>query len=191
MSEIILIAWAKTDWAEQGRLIGRTDLPLNESGRAAATAIAEQLDAAPPDAIKSGPEEEARETARIIAKRFRLRLSRPIKELAEINLGLWSGLTEAELQQRFTGAHEQWRENPEAICPPEGETIGDALARLNRAVERMAHKQAAGRLGMVVGPMAAAALRCHLSDKSFDHFWRYYDEGSPVHRVIVSETASD
>lgn len=190
MSEVILIAWGRTDWTEQHRLIGGTNLPLNDAGKADLALLAETLDAAPPDAIKSGPEDVARDSARIIAKRFKLRVGRPTKELAELNLGLWSGLTESEIEQRFTRAHEQWRENAETVCPPEGESVGDAAVRLNRAAQRVLRKHDEGRVALVVGPMAAAVLRCRLSGESLEGFWRYYDEGVAVHRVPRPPTSA-
>lgn len=190
MSEIILMRWGQTDWSEQGRLEGRTDLPLTPSGLGEIARLIESLDAAPPDSVHCGPEEAARETARLLSKRFRLRVGRPVRDLAEVHLGLWSGLTEGEIEQRFNRAHEQWRENPDTVCPPEGETLDHAAARLNRARQRLLKKHPEGRIAFVVGPMAGAILRCVANGENLRRFWEHFDAAEPLVRLPAAGRAA-
>lgn len=185
MSDVILIPWARTDWAAQGRLSGRTDLPLNADGITDVDRWAAELLGAPPTLLQIGPEEAARETARILSRRFGLRSARPIKDLAEMHIGLWAGLTADEIEQRFTSAYQDWRNQPESVCPPEGEPFADAALRLERAARRALRKHADQRVAFVVGPMAAAALRCTLADGAMDRFWEYFDAPPAPFRLVA------
>ena len=183
MSDLLIIPWGRTDWGDARRLIGRTDLPLNDAGRAQVDDWAAQLLDAPPALLQYGPEEAARETARLLSRRLGLRSGRPIGDLAEMDVGLWAGLTPADVEQRFTSAYDDWRNSPESVCPPEGEPVADALRRIERAAQRSLRKHAQSRVGFVVGPMAAAALRCKLEEGAMERFWEYVDAPAAPYRL--------
>ena len=183
MTEVIILPWGRTDWADQGRLIGATNLPLNEHGRIEVTSWASMLASSPPDKLQYGPEEAGRETTSILARRLHIRHGRPSKQLREPSLGLWEGLTVVELEQRFTSAYEDWRGSPESFCPPEGEPVADAAERLHAAAERVLRKDADERVLFVVGPMAAALLRCKLAGEPISEFWTYLHAEAPMWRL--------
>ena len=94
--DIFLVRHGVTDWNEQGRLLGRTDVGLNERGRAQATAVAEALREFPLGAVLASPQRRTQETAELIAQAHGL----PVEtepDLAEVWLGRWQGKTFAEL----------------------------------------------------------------------------------------------
>src|SRR5262249_22065982 len=155
--------------------MGITDLPLNDAGRAELVVLAAQLAEAPPEQFQFGPEEASRETASLVAQAVGQKARRPVRDLHEINLGLWQGLCEEELKQRFTSAYEQWRESPETVALPEGEPMADAAMRVQHAAERALRRYRDKRIAFVLGPMAAAALRSRLEDRSLARFWEHYD----------------
>ena len=68
-------------------------------------------------------------TAEIIGKALGLRPKR-IDELRNLDQGLWQGLQIDEIKRRNTKLFRQWIEDPRTICPPQGETIEDALERV-------------------------------------------------------------
>ena len=183
MTEVLLIGWGRTDWSDAGRLEGITDLPLNPAGRESVAALAESLRAAPPDDIFHGPEEAARETARRLGGSLGIRPHRAVKDLHELNLGLWQGLRREEIEQRFTSAYEEWRVSPESVAPPEGEPVAEAAARLRAAALRRLKRRDGRRVALVVGPMAAAMLRGLLTDGTLSAFWEYYDAAEQVARL--------
>lgn len=97
MTEFLLVRHGQTDWNRLGRVQGRTDVPLNTTGRAEARHIAEiiaGLDRL--DAIAASPLSRAAETAQIIAAR---RPSVPLllrPGLIERDHGSLEGLSPAE-----------------------------------------------------------------------------------------------
>lgn len=65
MSRVLLARHGETEWNEQGRLIGWTDLPLSETGRATARRLGAQLAAFEIDHVWSSDLLRTIETARI------------------------------------------------------------------------------------------------------------------------------
>lgn len=189
MAKLILIPAAQTDWRAQGRLAGDTDLPVNELGHRQAVNIGQEIANLSPTLIRSGPEQASKQTASLIAHDRGLRL-RTVKALREVNLGLWQGMTLAELQERFAKVYRQWRNDPLSIEPPEGETISIAAERLTAAIEKLRRKNEAGCFAIVAGQYAFAILRSRLMDHSYEHFWDYVDQDQAVQVIELPNTQS-
>lgn len=92
----ILVRHCLTDWNEQGRWQGRTDIPLNDTGRAQARDFATILENKSIAHIVSSPLQRAYETAKIIGAH----LSIPItceEALTECSFGKLEGLTKKQI----------------------------------------------------------------------------------------------
>ena len=59
--KLYLLRHGRTRWNEEGKLQGRTDVPLNEEGRAGALRAREELRHVPFSAVFSSPLSRARE----------------------------------------------------------------------------------------------------------------------------------
>jgi broad specificity phosphatase PhoE len=175
MLKLILIPAAQTEWRAAGRLAGDTDLPLNEQGHRQAVHWASQIAPMKPELVRCGPEQSTKQTASIIAHQLGIHL-RTIKELREINLGLWQGLTHQDFEERFPKVHRQWRAEPESIEPPDGETITAVADRLAAGLLKIRRKHATGIVAIPLGQYAFAILRCRLLDDTYDKFWEYVDD---------------
>lgn len=95
-TQVILVRHGTTDWNEQGRLLGRSDVALNERGRAEVRALAASLRGLSPGEIRSSPQTRAVETAAAIAEACALEVTADDR-LAEVWLRGWQGKTFAEL----------------------------------------------------------------------------------------------
>ena len=67
MTDLILWRHGQTDYNSQGRIQGRVDVPLNETGRDQARRAAEDIAALGPTRIVSSPLVRARDTAEALA----------------------------------------------------------------------------------------------------------------------------
>ncbi len=135
MSEIVLIRPGCTDFDEQKRIQGTLDLPLNSRGQEQVQQIVEQLHDIPLEAIYTSESDPAKTTAEAIGDS----LAVPVKineGLTNLNQGLWQGLQIDEVRRKYPKAFKQWQESPETICPPEGETISDALIRIKKTIKK-------------------------------------------------------
>jgi broad specificity phosphatase PhoE len=114
VAELILVRHGETDWNRDRRYQGHADPPLNEAGRAQAHELAGSLEELELDAIYTSDLRRAAETAEIIHAGRDIPLWRE-RGLREIDVGSWSGLTRAEIEERFPGAEHHDGETPEAM----------------------------------------------------------------------------
>ena len=155
---ILLARHGETDWNREGRFQGHADPPLNETGRAQARELADQLATTPFDAVYSSDLSRAHETARLVAATHGVPVVTDTG-LREIDVGSWSGLTRSEIELRFPGAEHH-----------DGETRADHLQRVLATVLRIAHEHPGERILVVSHGGSLRALRRHCT-------------GEPVHPI--------
>jgi broad specificity phosphatase PhoE len=137
MTTLLFARHGETDWNRDGRWQGWADPPLNDVGREQARALAEQLRATPFDAVYSSDLRRAHETAEIVGAPHGVPI-RIDRDLREIDVGSWSGLTRAEIAKRFPDGNR-----------PDGETREQHAERVLAAVTRIARENE-GRRVLVV-----------------------------------------
>ena len=100
MTHLALIRHGTTDWNAEQRVQGHTDIPLNDTGRSQARALAARLQAEKWDRIYASDLSRARETAEIVAAAVGL----PVQidpRLREMSCGQMEGTTEADRVARW------------------------------------------------------------------------------------------
>jgi len=158
VTTILLARHGETDWNRTGRFQGHADPPLNDAGRAQARELADRLRDTPFDAVYTSDLRRAHETAEIVAASHGV----PVVAdpgLREVDIGSWSGLTRAEVEQRFPDAEHH-----------DGESRADHLARVLATVERIARAHPDARILIVSHGGSLRALRRHCA-------------GEPVHPI--------
>jgi broad specificity phosphatase PhoE len=139
----VLLRHGQTIWNAERRFQGQTDIPLDETGTAQAERVARLLAALRPDVIVSSDLGRAVSTAQPLAKFTGLVVSLD-KDLRERSGGLWEGLTDEEIRERYPRERETWN-------PPEGEAAEAVADRVAAALQRVAGTVPPGGLGVVVG----------------------------------------
>jgi broad specificity phosphatase PhoE len=155
VTTLLLARHGETDWNRDGIWQGWADPPLNETGRAQARALAEQLRDVPFDAVYASDLQRALETAEILAEPPGVPV-RTDAGLREIDIGSWSGLTRAEIDERFPHGER-----------PDGETREQHAARVLAAVERIARANPGRRVLLVTHGGTMRALHGHVTDEPF------------------------
>lgn len=133
MLSLILIRHGQTDWNQEGRIQGRTDIPLNTAGRAQALSLqaACRWLTAPesmPYRVLSSPLSRALETARIaLGEAISITTD---ERLAEIDYGAWGGVPGSTLEENQPAACARWfgRQEPH-YCPHGGESWAELEER--------------------------------------------------------------
>lgn len=129
MTRMLLVRHGQSEWNAQGRWQGRADPPLSELGRLQARHAAARLGSV--DVIVASPLRRAFDTACIIAEQLGVGPVVAEPDLVERDAGEWSGLTRAEIEQRWPGWIEAGRR-------PEGYEDDDSvLERTTRALVRI------------------------------------------------------
>ena len=100
MTTLILARHGETDWNRDGIWQGHGDPPLNDLGRQQAMELAARLADVEIDALYSSDLRRAYETAQIVGAAKGLDITAE-PDLREIDIGVWSGLTRAQIEERF------------------------------------------------------------------------------------------
>lgn len=156
MTTILLARHGETDWNVERRVQGHSDTPLNDTGRAQARALAEELAGERIDAVYSSDLVRAHETARIVAEPRGLDVT-AIRDLREKHFGTWEGLTDLEINERFPQTLDtSWRDWGDA------ETRHEMADRVLGALHRIAETHPGQRVLVVShgGPLRAVLGHC-------------------------------
>lgn len=160
MTQVVLIRSGATLYDEQNRVQGVLDLPLTERGRSEVAALADRLATLPLQAVYHGPGESIVRTAEAVARAVGLRAKR-VDELRNMDLGLWQGLQVEEIKRRNSKVYRQWIEEPETVCPPQGETVHEALERLKTALKPLIRRHRDAMIGLVAAePLCRLIAGC-------------------------------
>jgi broad specificity phosphatase PhoE len=125
---LTLVRHAETAWALSGRHTGRADVPLTDSGRDRARALADKLRGRSFDRVLTSPLSRAADTARLAG--FPDADRDP--DLLEWDYGDYEGLTTPEIRDRYEPAWLLWRDGAAA-----GESAADVGARVDRVIDRL------------------------------------------------------
>ncbi|MDW8122848.1 MAG: histidine phosphatase family protein [Armatimonadota bacterium] len=134
---VYLIRHGETEWNRDDRLLGKTDLPLNDRGRRQAARLAQRLSNVPLTALYTSPLKRAVETATAIASVHSLNVT-VIESLREIDYGEWEGMTLQEAAERFPDLETKRRTDPLRFQAPGGEAFEDFIGRVLTTFERIA-----------------------------------------------------
>jgi len=100
---LALVRHGQTDWNLRGLMQGRTDIPLNATGRAQAEQAAGTLDRVDWDVVVSSTLGRARETAAILAQGLGLPVGGAYEDLVEQDFGDAEGTLVSEIDERWPG----------------------------------------------------------------------------------------
>jgi probable phosphoglycerate mutase len=125
--QLWLVRHGETDWARRGQHTGRTDIPLNATGRAQAVELGERLRGHQFAGVLTSPLARAADTARLAGFADEAVID---DDLREWDYGEFEGKRTDEIRERYPG-WTIWR-GPW----PGGETIDEVAARADRALAR-------------------------------------------------------
>jgi len=139
-AEIYLLRHGETEWTLDGRLQGRQDSALTDSGRRLARQLGETLaghfgpasasNAGAPTVLQVSPLGRAQQTAALI--RAGLGCAEPLTEarLSEVGFGDWEGLTFDDIEATWSDLIDQYDSLDWLFDAPNGEGYERAAARV-------------------------------------------------------------
>ena len=133
---ILLARHGETKWNAEGRYQGQVDVPLSEVGEAQARQLGERLREVHIDRAVASPLSRAQRTAELALGPARASMLALDAGFAEIAHGTWEGLLAAEIGAMDAERLRAWRESPESVLMPKGESLQHVLERAWPALER-------------------------------------------------------
>lgn len=178
---VALIRCGATEWDLSGRIVGRVDLPLATGSADRMTDLLDGIEGVELSSILHGPDQCLLATAEAVSRITGGKL-RKVADMNDVGMGLWEGLREQELEDKFPSAYREWREHPLNVSVPEGEPLAEATDRLinamGRALEKLRNPDPG--VGIVLRPMSFELVRAWItgadlavgeSEKPLAHEW--------------------
>jgi broad specificity phosphatase PhoE len=132
-----LVMWrhGETDYNASGRMQGQLDSTLTDVGRNQARFAVPALARFSPDIVVASDLRRATDTATTFTEATGVPL-RVDKRLRETNLGIWQGLTGAQVDEQWPGSRQIWQTDS-TWTPPGGEARVEVATRAAEVVAEL------------------------------------------------------
>jgi broad specificity phosphatase PhoE len=160
---IVLVRSGSTDLDDQGRITGSLDMPLSQAGEEEALATAIELMSIDIDAIYSARSLAAQQTAQALTRDGEIRVF-VNESWTNLDHGLWHGKSIEELKETRPKLYRRWKENPESICPPGGETVEVVRTRVRISLKKIHKKFKGGTVAIVAPDPLFSIIRSEVDD---------------------------
>ncbi len=163
MTTIYFVRHGESEANAGAWLAGHSDVCLTSRGLAQAKESAEQLGMVAFDAVLSSDLVRAMQTAQAHAMRHDVPIL-PSTELREFDAGALTGMRYADIAVQYPHLFpDAWRDAFGVFCPPQGESLPDAAARLHAFVLRAARQWPNGTLLFVTHAGVLRAFWGHIT----------------------------
>ncbi|MFO0789610.1 MAG: histidine phosphatase family protein [Pirellulales bacterium] len=190
MVQLLLIRPGLTEYDQQGRVQGTLNIPLCEDGRQQVEAMVEQLRGQPIAAIYAAPGQSSEQTAESLADALDLKV-KTIDKFENLNYGLWQGMVVADVKAKQPKVYRQWQEQPETVCPPQGETLVAAKQRVSAAITKLLKKHKADGVFAIVAPEPlASVVRNVVRQDAWGDLWQSTTATPPWQLIEVPEAVA-
>jgi len=172
---LYLVRHCRTDFNDQRRCQGTTDLPLNEGGRLEAGLLGKRFSGLKLDGIHSSPLLRAMETAQEIAAGRDLEVILQEPGLAELNQGELEGMDMPTMARSHPDLLKNWFEDPaDTVMPGGGESLRQAQKRAWAAIESIkARYESDATVAAVSHNLALCTVVCKLLNLEIKDFRRF------------------
>jgi broad specificity phosphatase PhoE len=171
MLQIALVRPGSTDYDAQQRIQGSLDIPLNEQGTVEAAETAEELRPWAAESVYAPGSQPSWQTAQIIAQTLGIK-SKKLDRLKNLHMGLWEGMLVEDVRRKQPKVYRQWQEQPECVCPPEGEMLSAADERLRAAIIKLIKKHDDGVIALVLPEPLMSLARRFLGHVELGDLWK-------------------
>ena len=152
LTTVYLARHGQSEWNNQGRVTGQTDIGLSPKGQQQSGALAECLKGEPLEAIYASALRRTVDTAHPTAVAKRLPIV-SLPELNEIHLGVLQGRYRDERDTEAQSLWAQWQADPWGYRVPGGERFDEFAQRVDRGLQSIL-RQHQGQRVLIVGHRA-------------------------------------
>lgn len=171
---ILLARHGETPWNAEGRYQGQEDIPLSPVGERQARLLGERLRELRIDKAVSSPLSRARRTAQLALGEEREAMLGTDAGLMEIAHGTWEGLLASEIAAQDPERLRAWRDAPDTVQMPGGESLGQVFERSWHALERAAEGLGDDQTLLVVAHDAVnRVLLCRVLGIPMSRLWSF------------------
>jgi len=171
---ILLARHGETPWNAEGRYQGQIDIPLSPTGEAQALALGARLKDQQIDRAVASPLSRASRTAELALGEARASMLTTDPDLLEIAHGDWEGLLASEINDKDPVRLRAWREEPDTVLMPNGESLRQVLVRSWQGLSRATEGLGAGDTVLVVAHDAVnRVILCRVLGLPIARLWTF------------------
>ncbi len=182
---LILVRHGETDWNRTGRCQGISDVVLNDNGRKQALELGLCLKGEKISAVYSSDLARAISTAEEIARHHGLTVEID-SDLREMDQGDFEGLLFTEIRERYADIMREWRDSPETIRIPSGESLTEVQERALRVFERLCGRHDGETVVAVSHNLTIATLLCKFTGVGLSGFRSFGIQAASRSTVCLS-----
>lgn len=164
---VALLRHGRTAWNAERRFLGRTDIPLDDVGRAEAAALGKALSGRF-DEVWCSPLVRAASTAAGVHPSPGV-----VPDLAELDVGELEGLLRHEALARFPDFFEGWVRDTTSVTAPGGESIPQLHGRARAALDAIARSKERGRFAVVSHQIVIATICAEAAGEPLSAWGRF------------------
>ncbi|MBN1486352.1 MAG: alpha-ribazole phosphatase [Anaerolineae bacterium] len=184
MLRLLLTRHGLTEWNVEQRHQGDTDVPLNDTGRNQAKALARRLAQEKVDIIYTSDLSRARETAQEVARLKPVPLYAD-KRLRELAFGEWQGLTHDQIVQRDPELWQAWLNDRMNNCAPGGETLAEFAERTRSLLTELIAKHQDQTALLVAHGGNVSVMLCLLLNLSPQSYWQFRVRNTSLSELLL------
>ena len=183
--KLILVRHGQTESNKLGRIQGVNNSPLTDVGREQAGAVARALASDAPFVLYSSPLRRAFQTAEAIGYRAD---TQPVevKELMEMDVGEFEGLSGPQLRERFPDVMSSWDEDPASTVMPGGESLYDVRDRAWPAIRFLAGRHESETVVAVTHNFTIHTIVCTALDMPLNNFRKLRIDLGAITRLEIT-----
>ncbi|MNO68190.1 Phosphoserine phosphatase 1 [compost metagenome] len=167
---IFLVRHGQTEWNIEHRFQGHQDSPLTETGVKQAGWLGESMRNEKIDIIISSSSDRARRTAEIIRGDRELDIHES-DDLKEMNLGIWEGQNQVEIQELYPEQYEQFWGDPEKFQVQAGETYEQVLNRAVHKLKQIIHDYQGKSILIVSHTVVVKLIMAYFENRPMSRLW--------------------
>lgn len=185
-TKLIMVRHGMTDWSVAKRYCGRTDIPLNNSGKRQAVELCRVLSGEKIGAVYTSKAKRAHEFAKIAFEKLPIAV---MPELNEMDFGVFEGLTYDEIMGKYPEIYSKWIEDPHKTDIPEGESMSNFKKRLDGVLKKII-RQGEAKTSVII--THAGVIKMIISDiLAIEDIWKAKLEWGYIAAVVEKNEKED
>jgi broad specificity phosphatase PhoE len=185
MTKILLIRHGHVEGIEPRRFRGHADLPLTALGLAQAQAVARRIASRwQPIKVYTSPLERCVATGAAIAEACGVG-TEVLDALIDIDYGAWQGKADAEVAATEPALYDAWRDTPQLVRFPGGESLQDLAARAADALRDTLARHPDDTVVLVAHDSVNRALLLQVLDQPLSAYRRLAQSPCCINEIEV------
>ena len=182
--ELILVRHGETQLNHQKKYCGWSDSVLTEEGLLQAKTVGNKLKQASIHQIFCSDLSRTIQTAEQINGYHHVPVE-PIRELRELNFGLWEGLTYAEIKKQYPTEAIAWEKDWMGYAVPEGESLHGMYGRIIQSIEEIVKNNQEKQILVVSHSGCIRGILAHYIGRGIEDYWKYKVEHCGITKIEI------